>query len=96
MTKQEYIKKESEKLEASKSSYLCAGAFAEGNRIGLSNGLDIACRFVEWVEDNFISVVGHDGCWNRTDEFIFSNTQECKRYLTEELLEIYLTENEKK
>jgi len=92
MTQQEFVKKESEKIETSRSSYLCAGAFAEGNRIGLSKGLDISMRFAEWVNDYFVAVVGHDGCFHKVDELFMSNPHKCERHSTEELLEIFLTE----
>ena len=85
MTKQEYIKKESEKYY---------GVKVEGKTfhfdVGLSKGLEIAEKFSEWKENNYIKV------WNKYchRHGVLENTGSHKT--TSELLEIYLTENEKK
>lgn len=84
MNKQEYIKKECEEFNT--MGEIQKVAFS----IGLTKGLEIAEGFSEWKENNYIKV------WNKY----------CHRHgvledigshkTTSQLLEIYLTENEKK
>lgn len=85
MTKQEYIKKESDKFEPPFMEHPI-----DMFQSGLTKGLEIAEGFSEWKENNYIKV------WNKY----------CHRHgvledigshkTTSQLLEIYLTENEKK
>lgn len=92
MTKQEYIQNESESYRQSKRSYMCVEAFLEGHICGLQKGLNVVESFSEWVVAKYVKTVGG---WLKID---IDNFDESRFYVypTEELLQIYLTQNENK
>ena len=84
MTKQEYIKKESEKYKFKLNQTF----YAEG----LSKGLEIAEAILDFAVNRYFSVERLDGktYWAKPGE-----TKSIQYLTTAELLNIYLTENEK-
>ena len=84
MTQQEFVKKESDKFEPPFMEHPI-----DMFQSGLTKGIEIAEKALKFARENAVN--GNDGCWdfNPHDQILQSLTDS-------ELLEIYLTENEKK
>jgi len=97
MTKQEYIKKESEsysegvRMTVEHSSWYHQKT--EPFKSGLAKGLEIAENILDFAVNKYFSVERLDGktYWAKSGE-----TKSIQYLTTSQLLEIYLTENEKK